>query len=60
MKNLNQKFNILSTEEAKNTKGGLRYITTSRTAFESKRNQLQNQRKCMCITHVNGVYCIEW
>lgn len=60
MKNLNNKFKKLSTAEAKNIKGGLRYITTSRSAFESKRNELQNQQKCMCIIHVNGVYCIEW
>lgn len=55
-----KKFNTLSTEELKEIKGGLRYITTSYTQFATKREQLQNQQACMCITHKDGVYCIEW
>ena len=41
-------------------KGGRRFVTTSYSSFAAKRDTLQNNNACMCITHVGGTYCIEW
>lgn len=51
---------ILDESTANLQKGGRRFVTTSYSSFASKRNSLQNKNACMCITHVNGTYCIEW
>lgn len=56
----NSNFQALSTDEIKEVKGGLRYITSSRSAFESKRNYLQCCGASMDIKVQNGIYCIEW
>lgn len=64
MKNL-QRLPFTSAEQLDNVaqqdiKGGRRYVTKSYSAFARKRNELQNKRACMCITHVGNTYCIEW
>lgn len=50
----------LTQTEISEIKGGRRYVTKNRYAFEAKRNELQNKQACMCITHVGNTYCIEW
>lgn len=56
----NGKFQALTEEAAKEIKGGLRYITSSRSAFEAKRDYLQCCGVSMDIKVQYGVYCIEW
>ncbi|MEZ4885773.1 MAG: hypothetical protein R3E32_13650 [Chitinophagales bacterium] len=51
---------VIQESTANLQKGGRRFITTSYSTFAAKRDQLQNQQACMCITHVGNTYCIEW
>lgn len=56
----NPSVKIVENLTANLQKGGRRFVTTSYSAFAAKRDSLQNQQACLCITHVNGTYCIEW
>lgn len=58
MKNLS-KFE-LSTQEAEEIKGGLRYTTRSPISYMHKRMELTMQGKPHNTDIHNGEYCIEW
>ena len=51
---------LLTQKESAQVKGGRRFVTKSYSAFAAKRSKLQNQKACMCITHIGDTYCIEW
>ncbi|MFK7934676.1 MAG: hypothetical protein AB8G22_14285 [Saprospiraceae bacterium] len=51
---------LLSQTDQANVKGGRRYVTTSYSKFAAKRDSLQQQGACMCITHIGDTYCIEY
>lgn len=55
-----KKFTEFKIENISEIKGGFRYVTTSQSSFEKKRNSLQSKGESMCISHTGNHYCIEW
>lgn len=53
---------ILTTKQAAEIKGGVRFITTSHRAYKEKRRELMKSATPFLedVNHANSSYCIEW